>query len=119
MIKREGSVGGHPTATLVGTWKCCLPWCGAPEAKAPPIHQPPSTSVDTIESAPQCQSQSSVVDTPQSVPRSPQQAPLTDILEEDLEGLLEEEEEEDGEKTPLKPLGSRLSVQKKKNVLQS
>lgn len=84
--------GGEPTVNLVGAWKCCLPWCGAPEGK--PV--PPSPPLPPLDSPPR--------------PRQPSPH-LQDIAEEEAEFLIDEEEQ-----ATLQPLGGRLSYKKRRNV---
>lgn len=86
-------------ATLVGVWKCCLPWCGPAEGKAappsPPV--PPAAPED-------------------SPPRARQPSPhLQDIAEE---GSVhdEEEEEEEGPPAAIQPLTTRVTYKKRRNV---
>lgn len=85
--------------TLVGVWKCCLPWCGPAEGKAAPPSSPP-------------------VLIPESPPRARQPSPhLQDIAEEEFTDLQEEEELYlDEEPTALQPLGARVSYKKRRNV---
>ncbi|KAK9751454.1 hypothetical protein QE152_g5042 [Popillia japonica] len=79
--------------TLVGVWKCCLPWCAPAEGKA----APPSPPVETV---------------PESPPRARQPSPhLQDIAEEDSEDETTLEEP-----TTLQPLGARISYKKRRNA---
>ncbi|CAG9760009.1 unnamed protein product [Ceutorhynchus assimilis] len=120
--RSQGS-GPTPTVTLVGAWKCCLPWCGAQDAKAPSNRtqiSPSTTTESPVDAEPHHSvlesSSSDLVPHVSAVQRSPQAGTLTDILEEDSEVLLEEEEDEDEESAPLQPLTTRLTFQKKKNA---
>lgn len=95
--------GGRDAATLVGVWKCCLPWCGPAEGKAAPPSPP------AAQSAPE-----------ESPPRARQPSPhLQDIAEED--SVHDEEEEEEEEEGPpaaiIQPV--RVTYKKRRNVVQS
>ncbi|KAL1491513.1 hypothetical protein ABEB36_012100 [Hypothenemus hampei] len=110
----EKQVGGDSpstTVTLVGAWKCCLPWCGATDSKASSNRKSSSPIDSPIETEPYKHVPQDVLTVVNKLQRSPQQAPLTDILEEDSDVL-----QEDEERTPLQPLGSHISFQKKKNA---
>lgn len=84
-------------ATLVGVWKCCLPWCAPAEGKA----APPTPPAEVI---------------PESPPRARQPSPhLQDIAEEDSE-----EETILEEPTTLQPLGAaKISYKKQRRNVQS
>lgn len=93
---------GRDAATLVGVWKCCLPWCGPAEGKAAPP-SPPALPI-----APE-----------ESPPRARQPSPhLQDIAEEDSVHD-EEEEEEEGPPAAIQPLTTRVIYKKRRNVVQS
>ncbi|CAH0554639.1 unnamed protein product [Brassicogethes aeneus] len=91
---RVGDGGQTEYFTLVGAWKCCLPWCSAPEGKSvPPAYSPPAPPLE-------------------SPPRTRQPSPhLLDILEEESEYLIEEEDQ-----ATLQPLGGILTYKKRRNV---
>ncbi|CAG9864317.1 unnamed protein product [Phyllotreta striolata] len=89
--------------TLVGAWKCCLPWCGAPEGKpagpdlSPPASGTPPSPPSRAASVAAAAAAAAAVELP-------------DIEEE--EAILEDEDE--GQST-LQPLGGRLTA-KRSNV---
>lgn len=94
------SWGWTEHVTLVGVWKCCLPWCGPAEGKA--AAAPPSPPVQTRNSP----------------PRARQPSPhLQDIAEEeDCEYQTEGETASEYEPTTLQPLGAHVSYKKRRNV---
>ncbi|KAG5888563.1 hypothetical protein JTB14_029860 [Gonioctena quinquepunctata] len=92
---RSASVTCLDHCFIKRAWKCCLPWCGAPEGKP----GPPTPPAQTLESPPRpCQ-------TPPSQ--------LQDIAEEESDVLLGEEDEE---QDTHQPLGGRLSFKRRTNV---